>query len=170
MMRHSLGEDRWEKMPDLWVARRDASACSLGSIVYVLCGYNEENKMLNSIECLDSKRLDLGWDIIDEPPMQSLLTPRVRPAVVPLGNCSEIAILGGRSGYYNQKDVLAFNTETEDVKVLANQGEWKFEAAGNQAALVSLDTVVALVAWKDNPTLVKFVRGSDAVKRVEVFD
>lgn len=76
--RYSLARSEWEQIPKLVQARKNASACSLGDSVYVLCGYLG-SKLLNSIEILSNPgahtsssssangETSLSWNLIEPP-------------------------------------------------------------------------------------------------------
>ena len=82
--RYEISNDRWIEMPELNEARAYANACSLGDNVYVIGGYDNQERFTNSIEKLSNPGLtrdEASWKLIQPP--DSILSPRKSPVVVP---------------------------------------------------------------------------------------
>ena len=61
------------------------------------------------------------------------LSPRGLPAVAPI-NANEIVIMGGYFGNKDLSDVVILNTTTKACQKVAEGGQFKFAASGNQCA------------------------------------
>ena len=121
--RYNITVDRWVPgTPNLQVARRNASACTLGDFVFVFAGLAGNKKCINSIEMLKVTAIDNGaasWELIELP--KAVFTPRSSPVVIPV-NISEIVILGGKDTNGNLSDILVFNTYKKTCNKVSDGG------------------------------------------------
>ena len=66
--RFYLWNNMWEQMPELSVARYNASCCILANVAYVFCGTGDKSNQLNSIEVLSLEGAGAGmsnqWHLI----------------------------------------------------------------------------------------------------------
>ena len=136
-------------MPELNIARYNASACSLSGNIYVVGGRNDINREINSIEILSNPtptKDKASWKLIQ--PSESILSPLVNSVVVPL-NANEIAIMGGshfhRGKYQDLNDVIIYDTKTEKCKKVVSSCPLRFFSYENYAAQISPNKVVAIV-------------------------
>ena len=135
-------------MPELNIARYNASACSLGGNIYVVGGRNDINREINSIEILSNPtptKDKASWKLMQ--PSESILSPLVNSVVVPL-NANEIAIMGGshfhRGKYQDLNDVIIYDTKKKCKKVVSSC-PLRFFSYENYAAQISPNKVVAIV-------------------------
>ena len=165
---YDIAGNTWKGLKaELNITRYNHSACTLNGIVYVFCGLDGGDYVLNSIEMISESSLLANattlWQLIDV--AENILTKRSRPAVAPL-NDTEIAILGGPG----ESDVIVFNTTTKTCQKVSAGGDYTFSADGNQCVQAGINKVVALVTDKDEngdiddkPAVISWTKGASAV-------
>ena len=115
---YNVVSNTWTQGPELMTPRKHHSSCSLILKLFVLGGIGEEDKLLSSVEMLDtsyqtSQIVQLqGWQPLDLP----LFTPRTDPAVCAISD-TEFVVLGGNDGEVDLNDALVY----DDAKRCFNQ-------------------------------------------------
>jgi len=89
--RFDISGNKWEKLPNMNIARHAHASSSIDGNLYVFCGYHmsmQNEDIINTIEVLDDacSALDLiaSWRIINLSP--SVLPPRFFPAAAPIND------------------------------------------------------------------------------------
>ena len=143
-------------MPQLNVARQGSGSCFLGGNLYIICGSNEEDGPLKSVEKLTVTGAVVGeaWQLIPAKNFARDFTPRGWPIVCEL-NSNEIAIMGGYNGS-DLNDVFILYVSTEKCgKVAQGDQSFLFHSVKNASARVGENKVAALVEGKEGkPVLI----------------
>ena len=157
VQRYTLAVDKWQLMPNLNVARRNAGACFQGGSIYVIGGEGKRDVCLNSIEKLDLENAT-RWQLIKL--TKGNLHPRSDPVVV-AQNSQEIVILGGHVGLEDQTDIVLFDTRTYKCKKVARG---VFKSHGNQYARTAANKIVSMVKCGHRYMFFEYTKDDEAVK------
>ena len=109
---YNVTENTWTQGPELKTPRKHHSSCSLILKLFILGGIGEEEKLLSSIEMLDtsyrtSEIIELqGWQQLE----LTLFTPRIDPAVCAISD-TKFVLLGGNDGEKDMKDALVYDDQ-----------------------------------------------------------
>ena len=121
----------------------------LSALLYVFCGWNRNDRLLNSIEQFDTEADTSGsatqWNLISVSPD---VLPAMLDALMVAINSSEILIMGGDL----KSDVYVFNTVTQEVmqdkkslKLRDSEDEFKFDCLYNQSYVTRKGEIIAWV-------------------------
>lgn len=107
---HSLDlkNKKWRRVARLNIARDNHSSCTIGDLIFAICGeYN--CTQLNSVEMLDYSKpaKSRAWVLIE---IEAMIG-RTNPAVCPVSDI-EILIMGGHDGLEMLSDAWLFNIST----------------------------------------------------------
>ena len=92
---YNFGANQWRNGPNLNVARRYHSSCSLRDHIYVIGGTNETDEYFGSIEILDMNiPRPQKWALLN----QDVFSPRMSAAVIPI-NDTQFVIIGGFNNF-----------------------------------------------------------------------
>ena len=154
----------WSEVPHhLNVARAFHSCASLDKQVFVFGGVDEHFEP-QSLEWISLSSLEQpqaqGWQVLQ----LSEISTRLWPLVAPLtGN--ELLIAGGSNRDGLKGDAFVVNSQTKACsRLFNNAASFKFYAMGNQSAMCSSDSAVALVTQdgdRDKPCLIRFSKGEN---------
>lgn len=87
---YNLETNKWRNGPNLNVARRYHSSCSLRDNIYAIGGTNDQDEYFSSIEILEILRPQQRWVLV----YQNAFSPRMCTAVIPIED-SQFVIIGG---------------------------------------------------------------------------
>ena len=145
----------WDFAPSLIEARYSHSGCCLNGVMYVFCGYNKDDELLNSIESLNVRALENGepenWQTV-ELPEPIYMAPRLNVIVAPISN-KDILILGGGVEF---QDAYIFDTDEVTLKQKHGSG-FKYNTVACQGVMTKPGHMVALVQH-DETNKLNFVR------------
>jgi len=121
-----LKNNTWQQIGDLNMARDNHSSCSVGEMIFVVCG-DQDLAKLNSIEMLDyGYNKESTWQLIKI----EGLTPRISPLVSALTDVS-ILIMGGFDGREHLSDAFIYDFCGQNIRQVIKQGSLKFMCQSN---------------------------------------